>query len=134
MANYVALKTEIAKTAYNGMTEAQIIATINAGSATTLTTLTLSSSQIYDAIVPAEFQALSAAMQQFVRDIWGLGSGIDVGPASNARTVLAAAFGAGSTSRANLIALLNSTTTIAAGLGFPNGIAEADLVVARAAA
>lgn len=114
------------------MTDAEIIATLNASEATTLTALTLSSAQIYDAIVPSEFQALTATMQQYVRDILGLGSGIDVGPSSNARTVLAAAFGAGSTTRANLLALLNTTTTIAAGLGFSNGVTIGDLQTARA--
>jgi hypothetical protein len=117
--DYAGLKAEIAKLTYAGMTDAQIATAINTNTVTSqLSPLRVNGADIYNAIVPSEFQALSTAQQQLVRDVWGLGEGIDVSAGANARTVLANAFGAATTSRANLLALATVTQTIAASLGF----------------
>jgi hypothetical protein len=63
----------------------------------------LTGSAIFNAIVPSEFTALTADQQRFVRDVFSLGDAVDVGPGTNARTVLLDAFGAGTTTRDNLI-------------------------------
>jgi hypothetical protein len=46
---------------------------------------------IYNALVPADFQALTAAQQQLVRDVLSMGT-VDVSPGTNARVVLQAVF------------------------------------------
>lgn len=89
-----------------GMTTAQKLATVNAWTVvSTINPLILRGSQIYNAIVPSEFQTLTAAQQQLVRDVFGLGDQIDVSAGTNVRTVLLSAFGAGTQTRANLAAL-----------------------------
>lgn len=68
----------------------------------------LTGAQIYNAIVPSEFQALTAALQVIVRDVLGLGGNIDVNVGTNARVALLQAFGAGSVTRTNLAALVTA--------------------------
>ena len=63
----------------------------------------LSGSTVFNAIVPSEFAALTADQQRFVRDVFSLGDTVDVGPGTNAREVLLNAFGAGTTTRENLV-------------------------------
>lgn len=117
--DYAGLKAEISKPAYSSMTDAQIATAINTNMVTiTLSPLHVNGAEVYNAIVPAEFATLSVAQQQLVRDVFGLGDGIDVSAGTNARTVLANAFGAATTSRANLLALSSVTQTIAKSLGF----------------
>lgn len=117
--DYAGLKAEIAKPAYSGMTDTQIAAALNTNTVTEqLSPLTVSGAQIYNAIVPSEFAALTDAQKQSVRDVFGLGDGIDVSVGSNARLALATAFGASTASRANLLALATVTQTIARSFGF----------------
>jgi len=71
----------------------------------------LSGSTIFNAIVPSEFAALTADQKQFVRDVFSLGDAVDVGPGTNARTVLLDAFGAGTTTRDNLVAAVTVNIT-----------------------
>lgn len=70
---------------------------------------TISGAAIYNAIVPSEFSALSAANKELVRDIFGLGDNIDVRQGTNVRTVLLAVFGAGTTTRTNLAAAVQES-------------------------
>lgn len=129
--DYAGLKAEIAKPAYVGMTDAQIAVAVNTNTVTAqLAPLQVNGAQIYNAIVPAEFAALSAAQQQLVRDVFGLGDGIDVSAGTNARTVLANAFGAATASRANLLALATVTQTIARSLGFAS-VNDQEVLAAR---
>jgi len=129
--DYAGLKAEIAKPAYVGMTDAQIAAAINTNTVTTqISPLRVNGADIYNAIVPSEFAALSTAQQQIVRDVFGLGEGIDVSLGSNARLALANAFGAATTSRANLLALATVTQTIAKSLGF-SSINDQEVLAAR---
>ena len=129
--DYAGLKAEIAKPAYTGMTDAQIAAAINTNTVTMqISPLRVNGADIYNAIVPAEFQALTAAQQQIVRDVWGLGDGIDVSVGSNARLALAGAFGSATASRANLLALASVTQTIAKSLGFLS-INDQEVLAAR---
>lgn len=71
----------------------------------------LSGSTIFNAIVPSEFSALTADQQRFVRDVFSLGDAVDVGPGTNARTVLLDAFGVGTTTRDNLVAAVTVNIT-----------------------
>ena len=71
----------------------------------------LSGSTIFNAIVLSEFAALTADQQRFVRDVFSLGDAVDVGPDTNARTVLLDAFGAGTTTRDNLVAAVTVNIT-----------------------
>lgn len=90
---------------------------------------TLKGSEIYNAIVPAEWTAASAANQARVRDVFLLGDSIDVRSGSNVRAVLLAVFNAASQTRANLIAIANEPASRAdeLGLGFvtPSNVADA---------
>jgi hypothetical protein len=129
--DYAGLKAEIAKPAYASMTDAQIATAINTNTVTTqLSPMQVNGAQIYNAIVPAEFTALSTAQQQLVRDVFGLGDGIDVSAGTNARTVLANAFGAATVSRANLLAMTALTQTIAHSLGF-SSVNDQEVLAAR---
>lgn len=86
-------------------TAAQKIAKLNAwtvvGSATKAVLPTYS---IYNAIVPSEFQALTAANQQYVRDILGMGT-VDASVGTNVRAVISSIF-AGKVTLTNLAALV----------------------------
>lgn len=59
---------------------------------------------VYNAIVPSEFSALSAANQQLVRDILTQGT-VDGTSGKTARTIMLQVFGAGTTTRSNLAAI-----------------------------
>ena len=129
--DYAGLKAEISKPAYSSMTDAQIATAINTNMVTiTLSPLHVNGAEVYNAIVPAEFATLSVAQQQLVRDVFGLGDGIDVSVGTNARTVLANAFGAATTSRANLLALSSVAQTIAKSLGFVS-VNDQEVLAAR---
>lgn len=88
---------------YASMTDQQVADSLNAMDRE-ITRSVLSGSTIFNAIVPSEFAALLATTQTFVRDVFSLGDAVDVGPGTNARTVLLDAFGAGTATRDNLVA------------------------------
>lgn len=114
------LKTELTTDplgrGYSGMTDAQAADSLNVADRAFDRT-SLSGSEIYNALVPSEFQSLTAAQKEFVRDVFSLGDAIDVSTGTNARTVLLSAFGAGTTTRINLGALVASTRSRADELG-----------------
>lgn len=93
-----------------GDTTAQKLAKINAWTVQVQPPAIVPSYKVYDAVVPSEFQALTSANQQLVRDIWDQGT-VDGSPGSNAAAVLGQVFVAGTTTRANLVALQNSFKT-----------------------
>ena len=88
---------------YATMTDQEVADSLNTADREVIRS-TLTGSTIFNAIVPSEFAALSADMKQFVRDVFSLGDAVDVGPGTNARTVLLDAFGNGTTTRDNLVA------------------------------
>ena len=129
-----ALKTELTTDplgrGYAGMTNTQVVTSLRTANRT-VERRSVSGSQIYNAIVPSEFSALLATQQQLVRDVFGLGDTIDVRTGTNARAVMLAAFGAGTTTRANLIALVQETVSRAAEIGLGD-VREGDVARARA--
>ena len=129
-----ALKTELTTDplgrGYAGMTNTQVVTSLRTANRT-VERRSVSGSQIYNAIVPSEFSALLATQQQLVRDVFGLGDTIDVRTGTNVRAVMLAAFGAGTTTRANLIALVQETVSRAAELGLGD-VREGDVARARA--
>jgi len=100
---------------YAGMTDAEVVADMNTAYRQSVAD-TLTASQVYEATVVSEFQALSDALKVYVRDILGLGGDIAVGPSSKARAVLIGAFGVGSTTITALAAALVTSITRAAEL------------------
>lgn len=77
----------------------------------------LTSPEIFEATDLAEYRALTAQSRQMYQVVVTIGSGaggpsgggIPVGPGTNARLILAGLFPAGSTTRANLVALVMRT-------------------------
>src|SRR4051812_35443993 len=91
---------------YGGMSLEEKLASLTAVNRPAPDLTSVSGAGIYNAIVPSEFTALTAANQQLVRDVFGLGDRIDVRSGTNARAVLLNAFGAGTVTRTNLAALV----------------------------
>jgi hypothetical protein len=99
---------------YGAMTPEQVVESLLAPIQTERTNL--SSGEIYNAIVPADFVGLTDANRQYVRDILGLGS-VDVSTGTNARSVLVSVF-AGKPTLANLAASVQSSTSRAQQIGY----------------
>lgn len=68
------------------------------------------SHEVFEAVVPAEWSAITAAEKQRVQTILGMGTVNFGGP--NTRAALGSAFGAGTTTRANLLALQSRAGSI----------------------
>lgn len=86
----------------SGMTRDQKVAAVNSWTvAVAAKPMVIPTYEIYNAIVPAEFQALSAANQQLIRDILGMGT-VDVSAGTGVRNVILQVFGAATVTRANL--------------------------------
>lgn len=88
---------------YAGMTPALAAASLNARNRPGPDRDTVPAYEILEAIVPAEWTSLSAAEKQRVQTIISAGTVNLKG--ANTRAMLGAAFGAGTTTRANLLAL-----------------------------
>lgn len=112
------------------MSDAEAAADLNAAYRTRKRTY-MSSAEIYEEIVPSEFQALSDAQKAYVRDILGLGEGVDVQPDSQARAVMIQIFGVGSTTLSNLAAALDESVSRAQELGLGT-VTAGDVQRARA--
>ena len=115
---------------YAGMTNTQAVQSIRAVNRS-VERPTVSGSEVFNAVVPAEFDALLVTQQGRVRDVWGLGDAIDVRSGTSTRAVLLSAFGAGTTTRANLIAVVTRTVSRADELGL-GAVFEGDVARARA--
>ncbi len=127
--NWTAVKTEIAKPAYNGMSDAQVATALNALTAST-TRASVDASEVYEAIVQSEYAALTSAFKQQVSDLLGMGSLNPNG--TNTRAAFAAIFGNGTTTRTNLLALSTRTVSFAESVGLSRTFDYADIPVARA--
>ena len=88
-----------------GMTTVQKLAAVNGWKIATPQKTIVSTYQIYNIIVRSEFTALTAANQQSVRDIIGMGI-IDGSPGTQIRAQLIAIFPSGTATFANLAALV----------------------------
>lgn len=101
---------------YAGMSDQAAADSLNTPDRT-IEVSSVSGSAIFNAIDPPEFVALTNAQEGFVRDVFSLGDEIDVSTGTNARQVLLDAFGGGTTTRANLAALVQRTVSRADELG-----------------
>jgi 5-enolpyruvylshikimate-3-phosphate synthase len=133
MADYLALKTELAKPDLSGLSDAAAAAKLNTDTVqTTVDRGVIDAYEVINATVPAEWASLTAAEKQRYQTFTGAGL-IDVQNA-NTRAAFLAMFAAGTTTRANLAALQTKTTTKTraesiAGWGQP--VAVGDVSVAR---
>lgn len=85
---------------YSAMTNEEVAESLNVRDRNILDSV-ISSAMIFNAIEPSEYQAL--ANTKLVDLLLGVGEQIDVGPGTNARTVILNSFGGGSTTVANLV-------------------------------
>lgn len=136
MANYAALKTEIALPAYNGMADAQIIAAVNAKTVTAPQPAVLNVPDIINAIVPADFTGLTQIqLSQMMLLLGGAGT-VNASPGTTIRAVFQNIFAAKATTLANLGALVapfdNATAPWAATVVGIAAISQPDLNNARA--
>ena len=128
-----ALPSGVTGTSLFGLTTAQKIAAINAWTITgsVPTTLYVTGNQVANCIVWSEFAALTAAQQQNILLMLSI-EGLLLGGSSNLTELpngmMLAAFGAGTQTRANLIALAQGTVQpwwqvpVASGGGGLNGV------------
>lgn len=119
--DYLALKSELAADpaalGYDGKTDAECAALLNDPTKRTRNRQYVNSAEVFEALDPTEYAALSAGNKAAVNLVLGLGERIAVNGA-NTRAVLLAAFGAGTTTRVNLTALAKEAISRAAELGF----------------
>lgn len=121
-------------------TTAQKLAAINAITvAGPVAPLLIPTYRIFNVIDPTEFGALLATNQQRIRDILSMGT-VDASTGTNARALMLSVFGAGTTTRANLVALAASieattlpwwqATVVQGGGGLSSPVNSADLAAA----
>lgn len=116
---------------YAGMDNAQLTASLNTADRTVERT-TLSASEMFEAIDTGEYQALSAADQDRVKLVLGLGDAIQISSGTKARTILEDVFAgaAGTLTRPALGGLVNETKTRGEEIGFGR-VREGDVQDAR---
>jgi hypothetical protein len=135
MPGYADLKAEIDSDplglSYAGKTDAQVANLLNGEDRAVQTPRSVvAASLVFEAIVPGEWASLTAQEKQRVQTILGMGEVDLSGP--NTRASLAAAFGAGTTTRANLLALQTLSTPRSRAVeifGYP--VTAADVAAAR---
>lgn len=104
--DYDKLRTELALPAYASLTDAQVAESLNTANRP-VTRTTIPAHEVLEATVVTEWAALSTAEKQRYALFVGAG---DVNIAgTNTRAAFGAMFGAGTQTRANLIALQNGT-------------------------
>ena len=105
---------------YAGMSDVQFLASVNAEDRDNPRS-TISAGELFEAIVPAEFQALDAAKKVRVDRLLGLGAELVVGPGNAHQAVqeLIATFGVGSDTLTALAALRDVQYSRASELGLP---------------
>lgn len=125
--DYIALKTEIALPAYNGLTDAQIIAAINAKNRTQIKRR-LTGDEIFQATDETNFINLTDAK----RNLWlSFCARSEINPgASGNIAFLRYVFGAGSATETALVALRSESVSRAQELGLPP-VNLGDLIKAR---
>jgi len=133
MSDYQALKTELTTDpqarGYAGMSDAQAAASLVANYRQEERTH-ITNAELYEAIVDSEFTALAAAAQTRVRDLFNLNQ-IPVQTGTRARSVLLAVFGAGTTTRTNLVNVVRIDVRRCDDIGWRQGVTEQDVTVAR---
>lgn len=97
----------------------------------TLPRTSITTVDLYEAIVQAELEATLPMQQARVDRILGLGGDIDVRAGTQARTVLASVFGAATTTRANLVAKATTAVSRAAEVGFAEVVLAANVHAIR---
>ena len=126
----VALKAELLNAHYAGMSDAAAAAELNKVPSWNATDKQdrglVSAYEVFEAIVPAEWAALTAQEKQRVQTVLSMGMVNLKGV--NTRASLGAAFGAGTATRTALLALQNdfgiSRATFLAATLFPGGMAR----------
>lgn len=118
--DYSALAAELTNPTYNGLAD-----TVVAGMLNTVNFLvdveTITPQQVFAVVDPSEYQALTATQHTL---LWGiLNMGLVYLKDPNTRTALAGMFGAGSLTRAALVALQTTTVSRATVIGL--GIVKA---------
>lgn len=88
-----------------GDTTEQKLAKLNAWTIQQQGAVIVPTYKIYNAIVPADFTSLTAANQQLVRDILGMGT-VDASSGTNVHAVLASVFAGKTTTLSNFAALI----------------------------
>lgn len=118
---------------YSGMTDAAIFTLITDPTIMPLADLpSLTSAEIYEAIVRSEFTPLGASEKQELQIILGLGGDIDISVGSKARTTLAAMFGGASATALALLALVQGRTqSIVQAKGIRSDVDEDMIAAAR---
>jgi len=101
---------------YAGMTDEQATASLQVKDRSVMRD-TMTSSEIFEAIDPAEFAALSSGDKVAIQTVLGLGEGVKIGPSSKARAFLLAAFGPGTNTRTDLATVASETKSRAEELG-----------------
>ena len=127
--DYAILKEEIVSDplgrGYSGMTPQQIADSLNTINRTK-SVQTVSGQDIFEAIVPTEFVALTADQKNLLYAIIGMDT-IRVN-GTNTRTALLSMFGVGTTTRANLAALQTVPVSRAVELGL-GIVTEKDIIL-----
>ncbi|MHC4354230.1 MAG: hypothetical protein ACYS0H_16110 [Planctomycetota bacterium] len=131
MADIVATAAEISGDplgrGYAGMTDAEALADLKT-EYVTKDVVSVTGQQVFEAAVPAEFNALSAEQKTLFLGIVGMGTILVNG--TNTKAALAAMFAA-TTTLTNLIALQTETISRETDLGLGN-LREGDIQMARA--
>lgn len=135
MPNYVALKNEIALPAYNGMTDAQIVAALNVKIVAAPQKVLLAPSTIINAIVPADLAGLTPAQVSFLTLVLQ-GSVVDASSGTTVRIAIQTIFSGKATTLSQLGALVapyDNATTLWLSVNFGSGFVQVqDLALARA--
>lgn len=131
MPDYKTLQTELntdpLARGYSGMSDTQAATSLNAANRT-VSRSSVPAVEVIEAIVASEYTALSATLQNLVSLLISAGTINPLG--TNTRAIFAAAFGAGTQTRTNLIAL--ETATVSRGVELNLGYVSAgDVHVAR---
>lgn len=134
--NYQTLKTELQNVSYNGMTDAQAAAAVNAKTVSTPQPALLDVNKVKNAIVAADFTSLTQLqVTQMTFLLTGNGT-VDASPGTMIRLVFQSIFSGKTTTLANLSALVspfdNATTLwVVVNLG-TTLVTDHDVNVARA--
>jgi hypothetical protein len=130
--NYEVLKTELTTDpltrGYSGMSNAAAAADLNT-EYREVDVEAVTGQQIFEATVPSEYNALGPSDTDLFHAIIGMGELLVSG--TNTRAALMALFGAGTTTRTNLIALQTELISRAAELGLGT-VKEGHIATARA--
>lgn len=128
MADYAALKAELQKPDLSGLSDAAAASKLNADTVTTTVPRSIVPSyEVLEAMDPTEWAALTSDNKTRIQMFISAGS-INI-QGTNTRNAFAAAFGAGTASRAALLALQNTTVVTSravaiAGWGIPASAAD----------